>query len=92
MRPMLDDIALPQIQTLRVKDSGSLVEHRSPEMDGSYFQNLGRRATTILVAGIASGPEALELLAALTAGDSPEIAAKGMPDPQQIRELISKHS
>lgn len=66
MRPMLDDIALPQIQTLHVKDARALTEHRSPEMDGSYFQNLGRRATTIHLAGVASGPDALEFLETLT--------------------------
>jgi uncharacterized membrane protein YdbT with pleckstrin-like domain len=27
-----------------------------------------------------------------TAGDDPEITAKGMPDPNEIRELISKNS
>lgn len=27
-----------------------------------------------------------------TAGDSPEITVKGMPDPHELRELISEHS
>jgi hypothetical protein len=66
MRPMLDDIALPQVQTVHIRDARALAEHRSPEMDGSYFQNLGRRATTIHLAGVASGTEALAFLETLT--------------------------
>jgi uncharacterized membrane protein YdbT with pleckstrin-like domain len=27
-----------------------------------------------------------------TAGDVPEVTLKGMPDPQQIREIVSEHS
>lgn len=66
MRPVLDDIPLPQIQTLRIRDARALAEHRAPEMTGSYFQNMGRHATAILVSGIASGPDAPELLGKLT--------------------------
>ncbi len=66
MRPMLDDIALPQVQTLKLRDARALAEHRAPQMDGSYFQNMGRHATTILVAGVASGPDARDFLADLT--------------------------
>lgn len=66
MRPMLDDITLPQVQTLRLRDARALAEHRAPQMDGTYFQNMGRHATAILVAGIASGPEADDFLASLT--------------------------
>jgi hypothetical protein len=66
MRPMLDDIPLPQIQSLVVRDARSLAEHRSPEMDGSYFQDMGRHATAILVSGIASGPDSLGLLGSIT--------------------------
>lgn len=66
MQPMLDDLELPQVQTLRVHDRRSLAEHRAPGMDGSYFQNLGRRATTIAVTGVVTGPEALEFVESLT--------------------------
>jgi hypothetical protein len=66
MRPTLDDLVLPQVQTLRVADSRALAEHRAPEMDGSYFQNLGRNPTVIALAGVASGPEALPFLRQLT--------------------------
>lgn len=66
MRPMLDDLALPQVQTLKLRDARALAEHRAPQMDGSYFQNLGRHATAILVSGVASGPDAKDFLSALT--------------------------
>lgn len=65
MRPTLDDITLPQVQTLRIADARALAEHRAPEMDGSYFQNLGRDPTVIHVAGVASGPDALAFLTEL---------------------------
>ena len=58
MRPMLDDLALIQVQTLRVHDARSLAEHRAPGMDGSLLQNMGRRPSGFSVAGVASGPEA----------------------------------
>lgn len=67
MRPMLDDIALPQVQTLRLRDARALAEHRAPRMQGSYFQNMGRHATAILVAGVASGPGARQAMADVTA-------------------------
>ncbi|MBO9402618.1 DNA circularization N-terminal domain-containing protein [Shimia sp. R9_3] len=67
MRPMLDDIPLPQVQTLKLRDIRALAEHRAPGMDGSYCQNMGRHATSILVAGVASGRDAKDTLAKLTA-------------------------
>jgi len=66
MRPILDDIPLPQIQTLRIRDARALAEHRAPDMTGTYFQDMGRHATAILVSGIASGPDAPEFLEELT--------------------------
>lgn len=66
MRPMLDDIALPQVQTLKVRDARALAEHRAPQMQGSYFQNMGRHATAVLVSGVASGPDAKTVLADIT--------------------------
>lgn len=66
MRPMLDDIPLPQVQTLKLRDARALAEHRAPGMDGSYCQNMGRHATAILVAGVASGPEAMETIEKIT--------------------------
>ena len=65
MRPMLDDLELPQVQTLRIHDRRMLAEHRAPGMDGSHLQNLGRRASAIAVAGVASGPTALAFLETL---------------------------
>jgi hypothetical protein len=67
MRPMLDDLALPQVQILRLHDRRMLAEHRAPTMDGSYLQNLGRRAGAIAVVGVASGPTAQAFLEALSA-------------------------
>lgn len=67
MRPMLDDLALPQVQILRLHDRRRLAEHRAPTMDGSYLQNLGRSAGAIAVAGVASGPTAQAFLEALSA-------------------------
>jgi hypothetical protein len=58
MRPMLDDLELPQVQRLRTCDQRALAEMRAPGMSGSLLQNLGRRATCVLVGGIASGPDA----------------------------------
>jgi hypothetical protein len=93
MRPTLDDLALPQVQTLRIADSRALAEHRAPEMDGSYFQNLGRNATVIAVAGVASGPEALPFLRALTdkfeAGEPVSFVADIAADAELDQVLIA---
>lgn len=59
MQPMIDDLALPQIQVVRTYDKRMLAEHRATAMDGSYFQNMGRKPTCVMLAGIASGADAL---------------------------------
>ena len=43
MRPMLDDIELPQVQEIAAYDRRMLAEHKPPGMDGSLLQNLGRQ-------------------------------------------------
>ena len=58
MRPMLDDLELPQVQEIRTHDLRALAEHKPPGMSGSLLQNLGRRPTVLLLWGVASGPEA----------------------------------
>ena len=58
MRPMLDDLELPQVQEIRTQDRRALAEHRPPGMDGSLLQNLGRSPVRLALWGIASGPDA----------------------------------
>lgn len=65
MRPMLDDLELPQVQEVRTHDLRSLAEHKPPGMPGSLLQNLGRRPTVLLLWGVASGPDAREFLTKL---------------------------
>lgn len=65
MRPMLDDLELPQVQEIRTHDLRSLAEHKPPGMSGSLLQNLGRRPTVLLLWGVASGPEARDFITAL---------------------------
>ncbi len=59
MRPMLDDLELPQAQEIATLDRRVLAEHKPPGMDGSLLQNLGRRPTRLTLWGVATGPEAL---------------------------------
>jgi len=62
MQPMLDDLELPQIQVIRTYDKRMLSEHRAVGMDGSFLQNMGRKPACLMLAGIASGVEALEFI------------------------------
>ena len=57
MRPMLDDLELPLVQEVSTFDRRMLAEHKPPGMDGSVVQNLGRRATCILLWGVTHGDE-----------------------------------
>lgn len=65
MRPMLDDLELPQVQEVRTHELRALAEHKPPGRAGSFLQNLGRRPTLLLVWGVASGPGARAFLARL---------------------------
>ena len=65
MRPMLDDLELPQVQEIRTHELRSLAEHKPPGMAGSFLQNLGRRPTLLLLWGVASGADARAFLAKL---------------------------
>ena len=62
MRPMLDDLELPQVQEIRTQDRRALAEHRPPGMDGSLLQNLGRGPARVALLGIASGAGAKEFV------------------------------
>jgi hypothetical protein len=59
MKPMLDDLELPQVQEISTFDHRALVEHKPPGMAGSILQNLGRRPTRMILWGVATGPDAL---------------------------------
>lgn len=59
MRPMLDDIELPQVQEIATLERRVLAEHKPPGMAGSLLQNLGRRPVRLTLWGVATGPEAL---------------------------------
>lgn len=58
MRPMIDDLELPQVQEIVTSDRRSLAELKPPGMEGSLLQDLGRQSTEVVVRGVASGPEA----------------------------------
>ena len=62
MRPMLDDIELPQVQEIATSERRVLSEHKPPGMAGSLLQNLGRRPTRLVLWGVAAGPEALDFI------------------------------
>jgi hypothetical protein len=65
MRPMLDDLELPQTQEIAVYDRRALAEHKPPGMDGSLLQNMGRRPSRLVLWGVATGPEALAFVETL---------------------------
>jgi hypothetical protein len=65
MRPMLDDLELPQVQEIATYDRRLLAEHKPPGMDGSLLQNLGRRPAHLTVWGVKTGADALEFVETL---------------------------
>jgi hypothetical protein len=60
MRPMLDDLELPQAQEITTYDRRVLAEHKPAGMSGSLLQNLGRRPARLVLWGVATGPDALD--------------------------------
>lgn len=62
MRPMLDDLELPQVQEVTTLDRRVLAEHKPPGMAGSLLQNLGRRPGRFTLWGIAAGPDAKQFV------------------------------
>lgn len=65
MRPMLDDLELPQVQEITTYDRRMLAEHKPPGMDGSLLQNLGRRPGHLTLWGVKTGPGSLEFVETL---------------------------
>jgi hypothetical protein len=65
MRPMLDDIELPQVQEITTYDRRMLAEHKPPGMEGSLLQNLGRRPAHLTLWGVKNGPDALDFVETL---------------------------
>jgi len=62
MRPILDDLELPQVQEIATHDRRVLAEHKPPGMAGSLLQNMGRRPAHVVLWGVAAGPETLEFV------------------------------
>lgn len=62
MRPMLDDLELPQVQEIAVHDKRVLAEHKPPGMAGSLLQNMGRRPSHLVLCGVATGPDVLDFV------------------------------
>ncbi len=62
MRPILDDIELPQVQEIASLERRVLAENKPPGMAGSLLQNMGRRPTRLALWGVATGPEALDFI------------------------------
>jgi len=58
--PMLDEIELKAIQEISTTEDHAFVEHKIPGMDGSVFQNLGRKPTKVALSGILYGEKAKE--------------------------------
>jgi len=67
MRPVLDDIELPQVQEIATLERRVLAEHKPPGMAGSLLQNLGRRPTRLALWGVVTGPEAQAFIQRLDA-------------------------
>ncbi len=62
MRPMLDDLELPQVQEIAAYERRVLAEHKPPGMEGSLLQNMGRRPARLVLWGVATGPEVLDFV------------------------------
>jgi hypothetical protein len=62
MRPMLDDIELPQVQEITTLERRVLAEHKTIGMAGSLLQNMGRRPTRLALWGVVTGDDALDFI------------------------------
>ncbi len=67
MTVRLGDIELVRLQTVEVAEGRNLVEHRLPGSTGSVFQDLGRGAIGLRMAGLLLGEEALRDIETLRA-------------------------
>lgn len=64
---MLAEIELKTIQEISTTEDRAFAEHKIPGMDGSVFQNLGRKPTKVALSGILYGEKAKEDLEKLRA-------------------------
>ena len=91
MRPMLDDLELPQVQEIATHDRRVLAEHKPPGMEGSLLQNMGREPGQIALWGVATGPEVLEFVEQLDgkfkAGDPVAFTADIVAD-AEIEQMV----
>jgi hypothetical protein len=62
MRPMLDDLELPQVQEIATMERRVLAEHKPPGMDGSLLQNMGRRPARLTLWGVAASDDAQDFI------------------------------
>jgi len=62
MRPMLDEIELPNVQAIITHDQRQLAQHDLPGMAGTINLNMGRSSGQVWLQGIAAGTEALSFL------------------------------
>lgn len=62
MRPMLDDLELPQVQEAAVAELRALAEHHAEQADGSVVQDLGRHPARVTLWGVAAGPDAADFV------------------------------
>jgi hypothetical protein len=62
MKPMLDDLELPQVQEISTNDRRMLTEHKPPGLDGSLLQNMGRKPTHLVLWGVVTGPNSLDFV------------------------------
>jgi hypothetical protein len=62
MRPLVDDLELPNVQEIKTRERRALAEHKPSGMDGSQLQNMGREPTSVTLCGVAVGPSALEFV------------------------------
>lgn len=92
MRPLLDNLELPQVQETVTYDRRALPEHKPPGMAGSLHQNLGRSPTRVVLYGIATGPTARDfaekLDAKFRAGKTVPFAADIVADAKLNQVLI----
>lgn len=62
LRPMVADLELPQVQEVRTADRRALAEHKPPDKAGSLLQDLGRAPTSVVLWGMATDPQALDVV------------------------------
>jgi outer membrane protein OmpA-like peptidoglycan-associated protein len=59
-KPVLDGIALQQVQEIEGSQEEMVNQHQVPALEGDFLQRLGRRAGRIRLRGILTGPDAVQ--------------------------------